>query len=90
MHGRHRLKSRRGATSSLEYALIGALVSIGFLAGLLVLSENVGNVYNFIGDSVTGALIYNPSSDSMDQGNGPQSPVPSGSGGSSGGSYSSN
>ena len=92
MPNRDPLKSRRGGTSSLEYGLIAGLVSIGFIAGLVVLSNGVGGTYNFISSSVTGGMIYNPNSGTMQSGDG-SAPTPveeGGGGGNSDGNYSDN
>jgi Flp pilus assembly pilin Flp len=48
-------KNEKAATS-IEYALIGALISVGIIASLITYSDSVASMYAYIGTTTTTAI----------------------------------
>jgi pilus assembly protein Flp/PilA len=49
------LKDESGATA-IEYGLIAAIVSVAIIAALNLVGDNLGNVFNSIGEELQGAI----------------------------------
>jgi Flp pilus assembly pilin Flp len=51
--GLSRFWSNREGVTSIEYAIVAAVVSVAIIAALEVLSDDVGDKWDFVAQSVT-------------------------------------
>ncbi len=49
------LRSKSG-TTAVEYGVIAMLISVSFIAGALLIGNEVGNMFNDVGSDVAGAV----------------------------------
>ncbi len=50
------LHDDESGANAIEYALIGAIVSVGIIAGLTAWANSANGLFEYVTDTVTGAL----------------------------------